>query len=238
MPALAGTALPGQLHYAINLEKEMENRYNHFHTSLAAMKWDINGCSFFHAMKWGSNLTLIIYAGKYGTTEKYAQWIAEKIDADIYPVYRVKSAVLKRYDRIIYGGAVYNGRIQGLSFLKKHQDELKKKQMVLFTVGLTMPNDEVAFHQMLDRNLDAAMQDGIKTYHFLGAVDFKKLNPREKISMWLLKQSILKKAKRSPIEADLVEYYNGKLDYSNKKYVEDFVREILENGEGSAELAE
>ena len=176
-------------------------------------------------------MTLIIYAGKYGTTERYASWISEKTGADIYPLYQVTSRMLKRYNTIVYGGAVYGGKILGLSFLKKHLDELKKHQLILFTVGLTMPGDEKAFRYMLDRNLDHDQQAGLRTYHFLGAIRFKQLNPKEKMMMWLLKSAILKKAFRSQVEADLLECYNGELDYANEAYVEDLVKEVLRNEE-------
>ena len=174
-------------------------------------------------------MTLIIYAGKYGTTARYARWIAEKTGADVYPLHQVASRTLRRYDTIIYGGAVYGGKIQGLSFLKKHLDELKQHRLILFTVGLTMPGDEAAFRNMLDRNLDAGQQAGIRTYHFLGAIRFKQLSPKEKMMMWLLKSAILKKASRSQVEADLLECYNGELDYANEAYVEDLVKEVLQD---------
>lgn len=170
-------------------------------------------------------LTLVIYAGKYGTTERYAQWIAKELRADLYPLYRVTGKTLLRYDTVIYGGAVYNGAIQGIRFLKKHLAELKARRLILFTVGLTMPGDEAAFHAMLDRNLSPEEQEGLRAYHFLGAIRFKKLNPKEKLMLWLLKSAIAKKDRRSPVEADLLEYYNGELDYADKSYVRDLVKE-------------
>lgn len=176
-------------------------------------------------------LTLIIYAGKYGTTKRYAEWIAEKTEADVYPLHQVTARTLRRYDTIVYGGAVYGGKIQGISFVKKHLEELKRRNLILFTVGLTMPGDEAAFRNMLDRNLDAAQQAGIRTYHFLGAIRFKQLDPKEKMMMWLLKSAILKKASRSQVEADLLECYNGELDYANEAYVEDLVKEVLRDEE-------
>lgn len=168
-------------------------------------------------------MTLVIYAGKYGATEQYARWIAEKTGADLYPLHQVTSKTLERYGTIVFGGAVYGGAILGIQFLKKHLETLKRHRLILFTVGLTMPGDEAAFHAMLDRNLTPEQQAGIRTYHFLGAVRFKQLSPRERMMMWLLKTSISKKPNRTPVEADLVEYYNGELDYCRKEYVADLV---------------
>ncbi|WP_312281192.1 flavodoxin domain-containing protein [Oscillibacter sp.] len=171
-------------------------------------------------------MTLIIYAGKYRTTQRYAEWIAEKTGADLRPVYQVTSKMLRLYDTVVYGGAIYGGAIQGVRFLKKHLDELKQRGLILFTVGLTMPGDEVAFRSVLERNLSPVELEGIRAYHFLGAIQFKKLNGKERMMMWLLKSAISKKQVRSQVESDLLECYNGELDYANEAYVDDLVKEI------------
>ncbi|MCI9121973.1 MAG: hypothetical protein HFG00_10700 [Oscillibacter sp.] len=171
-------------------------------------------------------MTLVIYAGKYGTTKRYAQWIAQQTDGDLYPVQRVTAKLLLRYDTVVYGGAVYNGVIQGLRFVKKHLAALKERRLILYTVGLTMPGDEASFQAMLSRNLTPEELEGIRTFHFLGAIRFKGLNTREKLMMWLLKSAVSKKHARSPVEADLLECYNGELDYANEAYVKDLVAEL------------
>lgn len=172
-------------------------------------------------------MTLVIYAGRHGTTERYARWIAEKTGADLYPVQQVTSKTLLRYDAIVYGGAVYGGTIEGIAFLKKHLDDLKEHPFFLFTVGLTMPGDDAAFSAMLERNLTAEQLKGIRLYHFLGAIRFKALAPGERLMMWMLKKTISKKPVRSPIEQDIVDYYNGELDYSNETYIADLAADIL-----------
>ena len=171
-------------------------------------------------------MILVIYAGKYGTTKRYADWIAEAVGADLCPLQKATPAMLKNYDTVVYGAAVYNGTITGVEFVKKNLEELKKHNFILFTVGLTLPGDDASFHVMLDQNLDAAQQEGISTYYFLGAIRYKNLRRNEKMKMWLLKTAIKKKTARSPVEADILEYYNGVLDYSNEQYVQPLVEEL------------
>lgn len=172
-------------------------------------------------------MNIVIYAGKYGATACYANWIAEKTGADLYPLQQVTPKMLRSYDRIIFGGAVYGGEIRGIRFLKKNLEMLKQHRLILFTVGLTMPGDEAAFQTMLSRNLTEEEKEGISTYHFLGAIYYKRLSAKEKMMMWVLKSSISKKDVRSPVEADVVEYYNGELDYTDESYVVPLVDEIL-----------
>ena len=62
--------------------------------------------------------TVIIYKTKYNTTKKYAGWLAIKIDADLYEISDIRSNDLKKYDTIIFGGAIENGYIKGIEFDK------------------------------------------------------------------------------------------------------------------------
>ena len=53
----------------------------------------------------------VIYASKYGSTETYARWIAEELDAGLYLVKAVSAEMLQDYDAVIYGGGLYAGGV-------------------------------------------------------------------------------------------------------------------------------
>ncbi|WP_253199588.1 flavodoxin domain-containing protein [Clostridium gasigenes] len=53
--------------------------------------------------------SVIVYKSKYGSTKVYAQWIAKKLEADIYEVNEVKVDKLLDYNNIIFGGGLYAG---------------------------------------------------------------------------------------------------------------------------------
>ena len=53
----------------------------------------------------------IIYKSKYGTTKKYAGWIAIKLDADLYEISDITSGDLPDYDTIIFGSSLYAEKI-------------------------------------------------------------------------------------------------------------------------------
>lgn len=46
----------------------------------------------------------VIYKSKYGNTKKYAQWIAEEANADLFEHSEVDAKKLVEYDAIAYGG--------------------------------------------------------------------------------------------------------------------------------------
>lgn len=49
---------------------------------------------------------VVIYGSKYGTTEKYAKWISEELNCDLFSYKSIKKDNLLNYDTIIYGGGL------------------------------------------------------------------------------------------------------------------------------------
>lgn len=63
--------------------------------------------------------TEVVYASHYGSTEKYARWIAQELKADLYRADQLKAGDLDKYDTVIFGGGLYAGQLNGLGALKK-----------------------------------------------------------------------------------------------------------------------
>ena len=84
---------------------------------------------------------LVVYKSRYGAVERYAKWIAEKLECEAMPVSQVKTATLLEYRMLIFGGGLYMGRINGISSLTRRFQELADKTLFVFTAGLTEPTD-------------------------------------------------------------------------------------------------
>ncbi|MCS4480542.1 flavodoxin domain-containing protein [Clostridium botulinum] len=74
------------------------------------------------------NKIAIIYKSKYGSSKKYAQWIAEEVKGDLFNSSNIKEEKLKEYDIIVYGGGLYASGISGISLITKNLDILKDKK--------------------------------------------------------------------------------------------------------------
>ena len=84
--------------------------------------------------------TLIVYASKYGCTEKCAKLIAGEIkdEVEIINLKQVKAINLSNYNKVIIGGSIYIGKIQKevTEFCTKNLEELKQKKIGLFICGM------------------------------------------------------------------------------------------------------
>jgi menaquinone-dependent protoporphyrinogen IX oxidase len=177
---------------------------------------------------------IVVYATQFGSTQRYAEWIAKDCGAKLVPVENTTIDEMAEYETVIFGAPVYAGRIWYISLIKDNRELLANSRVVVFTTGLTEPGDDVAFQEVLKRNFTDEEQKGIHFFHFPGALDFKKMNFMQKNIMRVLKRAIKKKAaeKRSKMESYILEYYGGLLDFTNYAYIKPLVK-YVQNGDGA-----
>ncbi|MGN0474003.1 MAG: flavodoxin domain-containing protein [Acutalibacteraceae bacterium] len=76
---------------------------------------------------------IVIYASKYGTTEKYARWIADETGVGVSDVRHVRQFSLFESDTVIFGGAMLAGNVRSIDYISKHGDMLNGKKLIIFT---------------------------------------------------------------------------------------------------------
>lgn len=178
--------------------------------------------------------TVVIYKSKYGFTKKYAEWIAQELDADIKEAAQTKPADLKSYDVIIYGGGLYAGGVSGISLLTKSFNIIKDKSLYLFTVGAADVTDEKNISNIqtgLQKVLSPEMQKQIKIFHFRGGIDYLKLNFVHRTMMVMLLNMLKKKPESELLSEDklMIETYGQTVDFSDRSTITPLVQAIKEN---------
>ena len=61
--------------------------------------------------------TLVLYTSRHGATQRYAERIAQPLDALVKEAAYAKIDAAKTYDAIVLGCCVYAGKLKGLDFL-------------------------------------------------------------------------------------------------------------------------
>ncbi|MEK4058637.1 MULTISPECIES: flavodoxin domain-containing protein [Paenibacillus] len=87
------------------------------------------------------NRTLIMYASKYGCTEKAAMLLKSRLgEAEVMNLKYAEVPALASYDTVILGSSIYFGKIRKemALFTSKYQQELLNKRLGLFVcAGMT-----------------------------------------------------------------------------------------------------
>ena len=167
-----------------------------------------------------SKKILVAYTSKYGSTRKYAEWIASALNADLFEAKAVKREVLNQYDAVIYGGGLYAGGIAGVKLVTNNPC----KNLVVFTVGLANPG-ATDYSEIINKNFSAELIAKTKFFHLRGGIDYKKLSPGHKVMMAMMKSMILKKPE-SEREADYKEFldtYNSKVNFEDERTIDPII---------------
>ena len=163
---------------------------------------------------------LVLYTTKHGATQRYAEAIAQPLDALVKEAAYAKIAKAKTYDAIVLGCCVYRGKIKGLDFFSTYAEELKDKRLVLYTVGLYDPAAD-SVREELDAQIKAALGDAaehVAVFHLRGAIRWQSLGLAERVMMKALIAEMKKKpeAERALIEQQLIDAEGGAIDFSDE----------------------
>ena len=121
--------------------------------------------------------TLILYYSKYGTTEKCAQSLADKLEggADVVGYKERRNADIDKYDTVIIGAPVYMGMLKKMkSFCEKNLSKLLTKKVGLFICHMDQeePIDEKSKRYFPQELIDHATS----IIGFGGAMDTEKMS--------------------------------------------------------------
>jgi len=122
--------------------------------------------------------TLIIYASKYGTTEKCGNLLRDKLHNEVEIVNIKKESIpeINTFDNIIVGGSIYMGKIQKevYKFCLKNANVLKNKNLGFFIC--CMSENEAAGKQINSSFPEELLKDAVAIGCFGGEFKFKKMN--------------------------------------------------------------
>ena len=84
---------------------------------------------------------IIIYGSHYGTTKQYAEELSRRTNIEVISFENVEE--INDYDNIIYLGGLYAGGVLGMSKTIKKLNNISNKKIIIATVGLSDPTDEI-----------------------------------------------------------------------------------------------
>ncbi|MFC2167106.1 flavodoxin domain-containing protein [Acidobacteriota bacterium] len=140
---------------------------------------------------------LILYSTKYGSTEQYAMWIAEDIQADLFKIVDFDKDRLDQYNAVVIGSPTYMGKILTKDFLEKNWDVLKTKPVFLFNTGL-FPGDSSESKKSFEM-IPEHIRTHIEYIKIPGKIEMKKLTFAEKMIAKMVKTDKLDKVRKDQI---------------------------------------
>lgn len=127
--------------------------------------------------------TLIVYASKYGATEKCAEGLSKKLMGriDLCNLKKTKTIDISQYDKVAIGGSIYMGKIQKevREFCSQNLDLLKDKKIGLFIC--CMRDGEMAETELNDAFPQELIKNAVVKEYFGGEFIFSRMGFLDKI---------------------------------------------------------
>lgn len=168
----------------------------------------------------------VVYRSICGHTKKYAEWIANELDADIFDEQKVKVKKLDEYKCIVFGGGIYASGIIGSSLITNNFEMFSRKKLVVFAVGLTENPSAEEFERILIHNFSFVQQKLITSFYLRGGIDYKKMPIVHKAMLASKKASIEKKEDKSEEEKLFLKTYGIGIDFTDVNSIKPIVDHV------------
>lgn len=141
---------------------------------------------------------LVVYQGKYGATQQYAQWVSEKLGIAAVPAQQAGVDEVKQADYLAIGTSVYIGKLQITKWLKKHIHDLKDKKIFLFLVAGTPPDQKEKLDVYINKGVPGELRPQCTVFYLPGRLHMAGLSWTDrlllKMGARLIKDAVEKKA--------------------------------------------
>lgn len=122
--------------------------------------------------------TVVVYASKYGSTEKCARLLADQLagNVELHHLKKDREKKWDSYDLIVIGGPIYAGQIRKevTGFCEEHMELMKQKRLGLFICGML---EETALLEELTHSFPPELMEAAEvSAHFGGEYNFDKMN--------------------------------------------------------------
>lgn len=166
--------------------------------------------------------TIVIYNSQTGFTKRYAQWIAEKAEAECIEYSKAKNTNFDSYNAIIFGGWAVAGSISKLKWFKKNISKWSDKKLVVFCVGAS-PIENPEIEATLPKNFTEEELKKVRWFYCPGGLDYEKMSATSKTMMKIFVKML--NAKKNKTEADLeqIRMVSSSYDISDVKYIEPII---------------
>ena len=173
--------------------------------------------------------SIIVYGSNYGTTKQYANELSRRTNMKVISFKKVNQQI-NDYDNIIYLGALYAGGVLGMSKTLKKLNNILNKKIIIVTVGLSDPTDEVNKNNIrnnIKNQISREVFEKAKIFHLRGGIDYSELNFAHKTMMKLLYNAVknLPKEKLTAEDRAMIETYNKNVNFIDFSSLDEIISE-------------
>jgi len=173
--------------------------------------------------------TLIVYTSQTGFTQKYAEWLGERMQGDVLNLKEAQkkdAAFFDGYQAIVYGGWAMAGKVTKSNWFLNKAPGWKDKRLAMFCVG-GAPAESRNVEAALKSMLTDEQRKYIKAFYCPGGFNYERMTATSRFAMKMFIASLKKKKNATEEERKMADLIATSYDISDKKYTEP-IAEYLE----------
>lgn len=157
---------------------------------------------------------VVIYGSCYGSTQAYAEYIAQELSCPAVSAKEVARADVEGRELIVFGGGAYAGSIAGAKRAAKLEKYFGQAKLLCFTCGLADPakaktQDEA--RALLNKAFP--LHAGMPVFCLRGDMDYARLSAGHRAMMAMLIAFLKRKKERSEEDEQLLATYGQKVEF-------------------------
>ena len=157
---------------------------------------------------------VVIYGSCYGSTQAYAEYIAQELSCPAVSAKEVTRADVEGRELIVFGGGAYAGSIAGAKRAAKLEKYFGQAKLLCFTCGLADPAKQKTQDEARALlNKAFPRHAGMPVFCLRGNMDYARLSAGHRAMMAMLIAFL--KRKKEPTEEDrqLMQTYGEKVEF-------------------------
>jgi menaquinone-dependent protoporphyrinogen IX oxidase len=143
---------------------------------------------------------LIVYAGKYGATRQYAEWLGQELGLPVLTPDKINNEKLVMSNLLLLGSSVYIGKLVIHAWLKQNVNYLRNKNVFLFIVCAS--SDPKEHETIIKNNLPVSLKNNCRIFFLPGKVIREKLSWKDRLLLKLGSAAEKDPAKKKEMQQD------------------------------------
>lgn len=167
---------------------------------------------------------LILYESKTGHTKRYAQWVAEDVNAALFPLKHCNDQMIKKADLIVFGGGVNGSIINGQSRFEKRMRKYPDKKIICFATGIRPVTERTK--ELIQKNNFG--KEEVTWFYFRGGLDTNKLTPGDKTLIRIYCAMLKRQRNIHEEDKEVLKCFQQDADYMTREQIQPLVRKVCE----------
>lgn len=167
----------------------------------------------------------VIYKSRTGNARRFAEMIAEELNADLFSSNKFHIERLFTYDTIIFGGGLYARGVYGLRNIINNLDVLGNKNLIVFATGATTPTKQQV-DTVLKNNFSERLLSRFKVFYLHTGINHNKLSWVDKMYIRMMKRRLERKQSRTDEENSLLTAYTNTMYYDEEATVKPIIEYV------------